>query len=184
MKAIGWAPLLALLWMAAAAAAQIDPAASHFGFLLTTRWGQELQGRFVDARGEVDTLADGRRQVRLRVATGSVEIVGHPAYTRFARGRGFFHAARYPEIEFVSDPYPAQLLRDGGPLPGLLAIRGVQRRAVFLIEPAACAHPAHECDVVGRGSVRRGDFGLGRWGFALADEVRFSLRVRVRDGDA
>jgi polyisoprenoid-binding protein YceI len=184
MKARRWAPLLALLWMAAAAAAEIDPAASHFGFLVTTRWGQELQGHIAEARGEVGTLVDGRRQVRLRLAAGSVEIGGHPTYTRFARGRGFFNAERYPAIEFVSEPYSLQLLRDGGPLPGLLAIRGVQRREVFRIEPSACALPARECDVVASGSVRRGDFGLGRWGFALADEVRFSLRVRVRDDGA
>ena len=176
--------LLALLWATAASAAEIDAAGSHFGFLLTTRWGQELQGRFTMASGVVDQLADGHRQVRLRLATGSVEILGHPTYTRMARGRGFFQSDRYPDLEFVSDPYTPQLLRDGGPLPGLLAIRGVQRRAVFVIEPAACDLPARACDVVGHGSIRRGDFGLGAWGFALADEVRFLLRVRVRDGDA
>jgi polyisoprenoid-binding protein YceI len=179
-----WAPLLALLWIAAAGAAQIDPATSHFGFLLTTRWGQQLHGRFADGVGEVSELADGRRQVRLRLSARTVEIAGHPTYTRLARGRGFFDAEHYPEVEFVSDPYSPQLLHAGGALPGLLAIRGVQRRETFQLEPAACPQPARACDVVGSGSIRRGDFGLGRWGFALADTVRFSLRVRVRDEGA
>ena len=166
-----------------ARAADIDPATSQIGFRLTTRWGQTLQGRFPDSGGVVDELADGRHQVRLRLSTRSVEIVGHSSYTRMARGHGFFDADDYPQIEFVSDPYAPELLRHGGALPGLLSIRDVRRREVFTIEPAACEAPARECDVIGSGTIHRGDYGLGRWGFALADRVRFLLRVRVR-GDA
>lgn len=166
-----------------ACAADIDPAASQIGFRLTTRWGQTLQGRFPDSGGVVDELADGRHQVHLRLSTRTVEIVGHSSYTRMARGHGFFDAADYPQIEFVSDPYAPELLRHGGALPGLLSIRDVRRREVFTIEPAVCEAPARECDVVGSGTIHRADYGLGRWSFALADRVRFLLRVRVR-GDA
>ena len=177
-------------WLAACAcvlaaglaqAAEIDPASSHVGFRLTTRWGQTLQGRFPDSGGMVESLADGRHQVRLRLSTRSVEIVGHPGYTRMARGYGFFDAIAYPEIEFVSDPYAPELLRAGGPLPGTLSIRDVRRREVFTIEPAHCDAPARACDVVGSGTIHRDDYGLGRWGFALGDKVRFLLRVRVRE---
>jgi polyisoprenoid-binding protein YceI len=163
-----------------ARAADIDPTTSNIGFRLTTRWGQTLQGRFPDSGGVVEQLADGRHQVRLRLSTRTVEIVGHSAYTRMARGRGFFDASDYPQVEFVSEPYPPELLRHGGPLPGMLSIRDVRRREIFVIEPARCETPARACDVVGTGTVHRGDYGLGRWGFALADKVRFSLRVRVR----
>ena len=171
-----------LLAAGLASAAEIDPAGSDIGFRVNTRWGQTLQGRFPDTGGEVDLLADGRHQVRLRLSTRSVEIIGHPAYTRMARGYGFFDAIAYPDIEFVSEPYAPELLRAGGPLPGMLSIRGVRRREVFTIEPATCAAPARACDVVGTGSIRREAYGLGRWGFALAGTVRFLLRVRVRDG--
>ncbi|HSR66203.1 MAG TPA: YceI family protein, partial [Xanthomonadaceae bacterium] len=142
-----------------ARATEIDPGTSHIGFRLTTRWGQTLQGRFPDSGGVVQSLADGRHQVRLRLSTRTVEIIGHPTYTRLARGYGFFDAIAYPEVEFVSDPYAPQLLRDGGPLPGVLSIRDVRRREVFTIEPSGCAAPARDCDVVGSGSIRRGDFG-------------------------
>ena len=172
--------LLGLALAIPAWGADIDPAASQIGFRLTTRWGQTLQGRFPDSGGVVQELADGRHQVRLRLSTRTVEIVGHTSYTRMARGRGFFDAGDYPQIEFVSDPYVPELLRHGGPLPGVLSIRDVQRREVFTIEPAACDTPARACDVVGSGSIHRADYGLGRWGFALADRVRFLLRVRVR----
>jgi polyisoprenoid-binding protein YceI len=177
--AVGALLVLALAGTYANAAA-IDPATSQVGFRLTTRWGQTLQGRFPDSGGVVEELADGRHQVRLRLATGSVEIVGHSSYTRMARGRGFFDAPDYPAIEFVSEPYAPELLHRGGPLPGTLSIRNVRRREVFVIEPATCDAPARQCDVVGSGTVHRADYGLGRWGFALADKVLFSLRVRVR----
>ena len=170
--AAGWTP-----------GAEIDPVASQIGFTLHTRWGQALEGRFPEARGEVAQLTDGRHQVRLRLSTRSVEIVDHPSYTRLTRGSGFFDAARFPEIDFVSDAYSPELLRSGGELPGTLSVRDVRRREVFTIEPASCDTPARACDVVGTGSIHRDDYGLGRWGFALTDRVRFSLRVRVR-GDA
>ena len=165
---------------ALASAAEIDPGASLIGFVVRTRWGRVLQGRFPEYRGEVSELADGRHRVHLSLATRSVEIVGHQSYTRFTRGSGFFDAAHYPLLEFVSDAYTPELLRHGGALPGTLTIRGVRRREVFTVDAAPCPRPAHDCDVVATGIVRRSDYGLDRWSFALADKVRFSLRVRVR----
>ena len=49
--------------------------------------------------------------------------------------------------------------------------------------PATCEQPARECDVVATGTIDRGDYGMGRWNFALSSEVRFNLRVRVRGED-
>ena len=109
-----------------------------------------------------------------------VEIVGHSGYTRFARGSGFFDAERWPLVEFISDPYPPELLQSGGALGGTLRMRGVQRREVFVLQPAGCARPGIDCDVVASGQVHRGDYGMRRWRVALDDEVRFSLRMRLR----
>jgi polyisoprenoid-binding protein YceI len=162
-----------------AAAVEIDANASHIGFVLKTRWGQALEGRFPDPRGEVVELADGRHQVVLQLSAATVEIAGHPAYTRFSRGSGFFDAAEYPRIEFRSEPYDARLLRSGGPLPGRLTIRDVSRREVFTIRPGGCSAPARACDVIATGVIHRGDYGMGRWNVAVSDQVRFQLRVRV-----
>jgi len=172
---------VAMLAAGIASAADIDPVASHIGFTLKTRWGQSLEGRFPDARGEVVELPDGRHQVRLQLTTRSVEIVNHASYTRLTRGSGFFDVAQYPLVEFVSDVYSPELLRRGGPLSGTLTIRNVHRREVFTITPTVCAQPAHACDVVASGSIHRGDYGMDRWNFALSDKVRFLLRVRVRE---
>jgi len=165
----------------AAGAQDFDHARSNIGFELQTRWGQRLQGVFPEYQGNVETLPDGRHRVHMALRTSSVEIVGHPNYTSFSRGDGFFDAARYPEIRFVSDPYPVALLRDGGPLRGVLEMHGVSRRQAFLVAPtpADCARPAYDCDLQVAGSVRRGDYGIDAWQIAVRDRVRFVLRVRL-----
>ena len=157
----------------------LDTKRSTIGFSLKTRWGQQLEGRFEDWRGDIIVLADGRHQVRLTLDADSVEIIDSRAYTRITRGPGVFDVARFPEVRFVSDPYPATLARDGGEMTGILSIRGVQRRETFRIAAAECARPGLECDVIGEGDVRRSQYAMDRWGYALADQVRFTLRMRA-----
>lgn len=175
--------LLALAGGARAAAgggAAIDSAASRVGFMLSTRWGQSLEGRFPTLQGQIDDFGDGRRRVRLVLSTRDVEIVGHSGYTRFTRGAGFFDAARWPQVEFLSDPYSPDLLRSGGALGGVLRMRGVQHRQVFQVLPSTCAMPGRDCDIVAGGVVDRDDYGMSRWRIAVDDTVRFNLRMRLR----
>jgi polyisoprenoid-binding protein YceI len=165
----------------AAGAQDFDHARSRIGFELQTRWGQRLQGVFPDYDGRVEVLPDGRHRVHIELQTASVEIVGHPGYTNFSRGEGFFDARRYPRIDFVSDPYPVALLRTGGALHGVLEMHGVRRRQAFQIAPtpADCARPAHDCDLQVAGSVHRDDYGIDAWEIAVRNRVRFLLRVRL-----
>lgn len=172
---------IALATARPAAAAEIDAQHTRIGFNLKTRWGQSLRGRFPTYEGRIEALDDGRERVRLRMSARDIEIVGHPSYTAITRGDGFFDADRFPEIEFVSEPYDDALIRAGGKLAGQLRIRDVSRREVFLIEPSACERVAVDCDVVASGSVRRSAYGVDRWMFAVSDNVRFMLRLRVRE---
>jgi polyisoprenoid-binding protein YceI len=174
------AALLLLALARAALAAEFDAAASRVGFVLSTRWGQDLEGRFPTLQGRIDELGHDQRRVRLVLFTGDVEIVGHPGYTRFTRGRAFFDAARWPQVEFLSDAYTPRLLHDGGKLGGTLRMRGVQHHQVFDVLPSACDAPGRDCDVVATGVVERADYGMGRWSVALDDAVRFTLRMRLR----
>lgn len=175
--------LCALLFAAVpmlAASQPLDAQHSRFGFELRTRWGQTLEGHFPRYEGEVSDLAHGRRQVRIRLATDSVEVDGPARYTRFARSERFLDAANHPWMEFQSDPYPPELVRTGGPLQGTLRLHGVSRRETFVLAPSECPRPARECDVVALGTIRRSDYGLQSWRWALADDVRFHLRVRLQ----
>ena len=161
-------------------AGRIDTEHTRIGFTLKTRWGQVLRGRFPEYTGSIERLADGNRRVRLRLDAREVVIEGHANYTRFTRGEGFFDADDFPEVSFVSEPYAPRLLREGGTLAGILQIRDVRRTERFQIAPAACPNPGEDCDVVAVGSVRRSDYGVDRWMFAVSDQVRFTLHLRLR----
>lgn len=175
------AAFLASTTIRPAVAAEIDPQLSRIGFSFKTRWGQVLRGRFPKYEGRVESLDDGRERVHLRLDARAIEIVGYPSYTSITRGDGFFEADRFPEIEFVSEPYAERLTVDGGKLAGMLRIRDVRRREIFEVEPAECARPGLDCDVVTSGTVRRREYGVDRWLFAVSDVVRFQLRLRVRE---
>ena len=163
------------------AAQALDPARSRIDFELTTRWGQTVTGYFPRYEGEVVQLPDGRHEVRIRLATASVEVAGSRRYTRFARGERFLDAEHHPWVEFRSDPYVGELVRSGGPLYGTLSMHGVSRREAFVLAPSDCARPARDCDVVAQGRVLRTDYGVESWRWALTDDVNFRLRVRLRE---
>lgn len=182
-RGAAWLAGAALLASAALAfAAQVDPATSRVGFELRTRWGQVLQGQFRAVAGEVESLPDGRRRVTLHLDTRGVEIAGHPGYTRFARGNGFFDVERWPTVDFVSDPYSPALMGDGGNLGGTLTIRGISRHESFVVAPGGCERPGIDCDVFAGGVIDRDHYGMDRWGVAIRDEVRFFLRLRLEGG--
>ena len=183
-RRLRWLALLGLAAALSAPASEIDTALSRIGFTLKTRWGQSLEGRFPDWQGEIVEVSEQRRQVRLRLPTREVEILDHPRYSKITRGNGFFDADHHPWVEFVSDPYTGDLLQEGGLLGGALTIRGVRRREVFTLEPATCARPTIDCDVVAKGVVYRSDYAMDRWGFALSDRVVFNLRIRTRPAPA
>ena len=178
-----WLVLLAAWPAMAAKPVEIETAQSRIGFTLKTRWGQSLDGRFPQWRGEIVPAGD-LRQVRLKLPTAEVEILDHPQYSRVTRGKGFFDADQHPYVEFVSDPYDEALLHEGGLLAGALTIRGVRRREVFTLQPATCKRPAVDCDVVASGIVYRADYAMDRWGFALSDRVVFDLHIRTRSAAA
>jgi polyisoprenoid-binding protein YceI len=173
--------LLALAPFAPVAAQALDTSRSRVDFELSTRWGQTIIGHFPRFEGEVVQLPDGRHEVRIRLATASVEVEDSPRYTRFARGERFLDAAHHPWVEFRSDPYEGELVRSGGPLDGTLTMHGISRREAFVLAPSACERPAHDCDVLAEGRVLRTNYGVESWRWALTDDVNFRLRVRLQD---
>ena len=158
-----------------------DTANSWLGFEVRTRFGQRMAGEFPRYEGVVEHLPDGRHRVRLRVATSEAVIPDRPRYTAWMRSQSFFDAIRHPWMAFVSEPYAPELLRDGGVLKGRLDLRGVTRDEELVVSPAACPRPGMDCDILVAGSIERADYGMREWQFALADDVRLEVRVRLRE---
>lgn len=174
---------LSLCLPAPAARAQAEPVhTAAFEFHMRTRWGQRVDGTFARHEGSVKRLPDGRHRVRVALATDTVEIRGSARYTGLARGPRFFDAARHPELVFVSEPFPPSLLERGGALAGTLTLHGTSRPEVFEVEPAGCARPGVDCDIVAHGTVRRDDYGLDGLRMLLGNRVHFRLSVRHSEG--
>lgn len=175
------AALLALGWTQAAAQQllPLDPARSQFGFEIRTRFGQRIEGVFHRFEGEILVLPDGRHQVHLRMYTDQVEIPGKPRYTAWMRGEDFFDAARYPVVQFDSLPYVPTIAGQGGDIVGNLSLRGVTHLETLVVAPAECPRPGYDCDVISRGTVQRGRYGMDKWQVALGDRVTFVLRARL-----
>lgn len=156
-----------------------DPAHTAFGFELRTRWGQRVHGQFPVYDGLALILPDGRRQVRIRLAAGAVDVAGSERYTELARSDAFFDAARYPDIEFVSEPHDEVMSREGGLLQGELRLHGVTRSETFVVARASCERVGEDCDAVAAGSVARSDYDIAGMRLVLSDRVRFTMRVRL-----
>lgn len=180
IRAIVAFALLTLLLPCTAAGQSFDPDRTRFEFELRTRWGQRVVGTFPRHAGEVVNLPDGRRRVRIELDARALSVEGSTRYTELARGPRFFDAERHPVVEFVSEPYDPALARTGGPLRGRLTIRGVSHTETFNLAAAECERPGVDCDIRGRGDVRRDTYGLDSWRFALGDRVKFGLRVRLQ----
>lgn len=184
--AVSLAGLLAMLAAGAAdATAQqrvggLDPEHTRFRFEMRTRWGQRVLGEFPAFEGEVLSLPGDQRQVRIRLRADQVVVAGSPHYTRIARSEGFFDAARHPLVEFVSDPHPAGLVQDGGPLRGRLSMHGITREETFEVKPGSCARPGLDCPVMAAGTVDRRHYGLDGYRVVLGHQVRFALQLQLR----
>lgn len=160
---------------------ELDTARSRLGFEIRTRLGQRIEGVFPRFEGRIEVLSDGRHQVHLRMFTGYVEIPGKERYTGWMRGEEFFDARRYPVVEFDSVPYAPDLAVHGGGIHGLLILRGVSHPETLQVEPASCPRAGYDCDVVSRGTVQRGRYGMDSWQLALSDRVTFVLRARLTE---
>ena len=160
---------------------ELDTARSRLGFEIRTRLGQRIEGVFPRFEGRIDVLSDGRHQVHLRMFTGYVEIPGKDRYTAWMRGEEFFDALRYPVVEFDSVPYSPDLVEKGGGIHGRLILRGVSHPETLQVEAASCPRAGYDCDVVSRGTVQRGRYGMDSWQLALSDRVTFVLRARLNE---
>ena len=157
----------------------LDPDHSSFGFQIRTRFGQHIEGVFPKIEGRILVLADGRHQVHLQLDARAVMIPDRERYTGWMRGEDFFDVAEYPSVQFDSLPYPADITREGGDILGNLTIRGVSHLELLRVEPAECTRAGYDCDVMARGSVSRGRYGMDKWQVALGEKVYLTMHARL-----
>lgn len=174
--------LLAAVAVATAGAApsstRLDPARSHADFEVGVLFFFRGRGNFGGIEGEVSVDDEGQATVVARISIDSLDM-RRADQERWAKGPEFFDAARWPQISFRSDPVPLATLGGGGRLPGMLTIRGVERRYEFDLAEAECEDPGYGCPVRASGWVRRSHFGLGEGRRSLSDRVRLRFAIML-----
>lgn len=179
--------LAAVLWLPAPAAAiapdaapLIDARASQAGIEVDLRLGGRVRGAFQAMEGRIQRLDDGRLQVRVSLDARSLALDGPDWMARSMRSAKFLDVEAHPRIRFVSDPFDAALVRDGGVMAGRLELRGLSRPVRFEVERAACEAPGYDCPIPVSGQVSRRDFGMTAYRVWLHDDVGFDFHVRLR----
>ena len=186
--------LLPLLWivcfsLARTAAAQaptaqklnLDSTRSHAAFEVRVLFLIGLHGDFSTVRGALSVdRAGGSASVDALIDTNTVRMRNR-RYENWTKSAEFFDAQHFPQIHFVSDPFPLARFADGGKIEGVLTIRGATQRATFELAPATCASPlAGACAVDATGTIRRSDFGMRSRRGTLSDKIDLSFAIFVR----
>lgn len=182
--------LLALLLPLASAAAAIDPgmridtARSLAGFSVRAAWVKRIDGRFAHIEGVIRPDAPaGRFVLEVRIASGSV-LMGRDSHEEWARSADFFDTERYPWIEYRAAAVSSRVLAEGGPIEGVLTLRGISRSVSFDLLPAACTRPGIDCPVQARGEVDRSQFGMDARRLFVSDRVKLSFDIQLHRSSA
>lgn len=155
----------------------LDSARSHVGFTVKVIWLVGISGQFgkVDGTVHVDRF---RSQVSVdaRIDVDAVSM-SSKSYEDWVKSPEFFDVAKYPQIEFRSEPFPQARLRRGGDLPGMLTIRGIRQPVKFQLQPSACERPAYDCPIEVEGVIRRSEFEMRSRRGTLSDKVELQFSV-------
>lgn len=158
---------------------RLDPQRSDARFIVDVRLPVRVEGRFTELEGGLESRHDGDCEVRVRLRADTVDYRGPDWMARLTRSPAFLDAANHPAVAFISEPFPAALLRQGGALRGRLQLRGRERPVAFRLQPAECDTPGQACDLRVSGVVSRRDFGMQAYRFTVRDAVRFEFSIRL-----
>lgn len=161
-------------------APEINAAASRAGIEVDLRIGGRVHGDFKALEGQIDSLDDGRLQVRVRLDARSLVLDGPDWMGRSMRSDKFLDVQAHRWIHFRSEPFDPVLVKEGGALAGTVELRGLSRPVRFDVAPSACEAPGYDCDIPVSGQVSRRDFEMTAYRVWLRDEVGFDFHVRLR----
>jgi polyisoprenoid-binding protein YceI len=162
-------------------ALELDAKRSHAAFEVKVLYLIGLHGDFGTVHGSLKIDDQhGTATVEATIDTNAVHMRTR-RYENWVKSNEFFDAAHFPQISFVSDPFPVAQLQHGGNLSGTLTVRGTSKRTVFSIAPVTCTLPlAAGCEVAAEGTIRRSEFGMHSRRGALSDKVDLNLSIVVR----
>ena len=159
----------------------LDSARSHAEFSVKVLWMLDVNGQFGSVHGHVRVdHARGEAVVDARIDANAVRMRRNGT-ENWVKSNEFFNVAQYPEIRFVSAPFPLSRLAEGGDLPGSLSLRGYRGPVTFKLQPSSCAQPAIDCPAEATGSIRRGTFGMRSRKGTLSDKVELRLGIWISD---
>ena len=162
--------------VAAAAWWPIDSSVSRARFSIRTLFFTHVRGGFGAVYGELRSVDDSHDVVDARIDVNSLAMDDEDALAE-ARGPGFFDVAHYPRIRFVSAPFPASALRDGGTLDGTLELHGQRHEARFELQPSQCPAQPMSCPVRVQGALSRSQFGMSARRGLLSDRVTLTMSI-------
>ena len=165
----------------AAQTLRIDAARTAVDFQIAALWILRRSGRFDGIDGTLEIAAGGESaQIRVRIQVDSVHMKD-PDHVELLLSPAFFDAARYPLIEFESEPFA---LSDASPLalPGRLTLRGISRQVRFNLDLRQCRPgPPAPCKVIVDGVLRRSQFGMTEYRRTLAEDVHLRIAALVAE---
>ncbi len=162
----------------------LDSVRSSAQFSVKVLWMLDVDGQFGGVHGHVRIdHVRGEAVVDARIDANAVRM-RRDGTEKWVKSDEFFNVARYPEIRFVSRPFPLSTLADGGDLAGSLSLRGFRGPVIFKLEPSTCARPAIDCAAEATGTIRRGTFGMRSRKGTLSDKVELRLGIWIDEGAA
>lgn len=156
-----------------------DSARSNAQFSVKVLWMLDVSGQFGGVHGHVQVdRASDVAVVDARIDANAVSMRRSGTET-WVKSNEFFNVERYPEIRFLSAPFPMSRLATGGDLPGSLSLRGFKGNVAFKLHASACDKPAIDCAVEVSGSIRRGTFGMRSRKGTVSDKVELDINIWI-----
>ena len=182
-----WGALAGVLFAAANGAGgetparwAVDPLASRAEFNVRFLGLVRINGRFARFTASIDPAVGDMLRVEARFETASLDM-STDQQERWARSDEFFDSARYPTIEFRSEPFARALLASGGEVKGALTLRGETHETALALRPVDCPLESRApCVLDASASVARTAFGMKTRRGMISDRVGLSLHIVAR----
>lgn len=162
-----------------AGAHHLDPGNTQISFEIERLGLHWFSAAFREVSGEFSLEPDGRGG-RLTVTVRTASIDSHSSYwNERLRSVAFLDTSQFPEMVYRS----RRIELDGAgraTIEGELTLHGVTRPLALSVTdidcPLSASAPAHRCRFLGRGTLRRSDFGIAHGFWQGGDSVEIVVR--------